>query len=87
LRKKANTRAKLAACDRCAGNGKGDAAILACRKARCDRSRVRIRHVGKTLVQYKHLKARLNRGPLLLAGKAGLKKMLRANKAILLECH
>jgi len=48
-------------------------------------SHVHIGQVGKTLVEYKLTKTRLNRGPNHLTGKIALQKLLTTRNAILLK--
>jgi len=50
---------------------------------RMENSHVHIGKVGKTLVEYKHLKSAVNRGPIRLIGKLALQDLLEHNNAIL----
>lgn len=52
---------------------------------RMENSHVHIGQVGKTLVEYKHLKTKVNRGPLRLIGKGDLQHFLELNNAVLIH--
>ena len=48
-------------------------------------SNLRIGHVGKTLVHYKHYKGDLKRGPNHISAKASLERFLKLRKAMLVQ--
>ena len=52
---------------------------------RMENSHVHIGQVGKTLVEYKHLKTKVNRGPLRLIGKGDLQDFLELKNAVLIH--
>ena len=52
---------------------------------RMENSHVHIGQVGKTLVEYKHLRTKVNRGPVRLIGKGDLQDFLALNKAVLIR--
>ena len=52
---------------------------------RMENSHVHIGKVGKTLVEYKHVKSKLNRGPIRLIRQLALQDLLQSNGATLVQ--